>query len=394
MQERRTIPDRRKRASGYGQSDNNTQDPIHHLRNLTNTENVTSLTQTVVTHPEQPLATILLCAYNEAGVLAENLREIDNYLSGATDRYRWEIVIVNDGSSDETGLLAENFAASRPYVRVIHHAVNRGLGQATITGLAASRGDYIVTLDVDLSYDVNHITRLLDELVNKQVQMVLASPYMAGGTISHVPALRKYLSIAANKFLSFFANSRMSTITCMVRAFDGDYIRSMDLRAVGMEIMPEVVYKSMILRARSLEIPAHLDWERQRGVARQSSMRILRHILATVHAGFFFRPFMFLVLPGLFLLVVSVYANVWGLIHLGDAYNQNIAAHGSSTLTQALDLAFSNYPHTYVIGLLTLIISILLIGLAAVLLQSKNYFEDLYHLINSQKHGGGGMFHN
>jgi hypothetical protein len=206
---------------------------------------------------------------------------------------------------------------------------------------------------------------------------------MSGGRISHVPALRKYLSIAANKFLTFFAHGELSTITCMVRAFEGDFIRTMDLRAVGMEIMPEVVYKSMILRARIREIPAHLNWERQRlaGVARQSSMRILRHIVATVLAGFFFRPFMFLVLPGIFFLTISAYANVWGLIHLGEAYGQRMAMQGSSTLTQALGLAFAEYPYTYVIGLLTLVISILLIGLAAILLQSKAYFEDLYHLM-------------
>jgi glycosyltransferase involved in cell wall biosynthesis len=389
MQERRKIQDRRKRETKHGLPEYYTRSHIPALRdNSTYSENVTSLSQTVVTDPDKSIITILLCAYNEAGILTENLQEIDKYLSDAADKYRWEIVIVNDGSSDDTGVIAEEFAASRPYVRVIHHPGNRGLGQATISGIAASSGDYVVTLDVDLSYDVNHITLLLDELVNKRVQMVLASPYMSGGTISHVPALRKYLSIAANKFLAFFAHTRLSTITCMVRAFEGDYIRSMDLRAVGMEIMPEVVYKSMILRARVHEIPAHLDWERQRsaGVARQSSMRILRHILATVHAGFFFRPFMFMVLPGLFVLIISVYANVWGFIHLGDAYGQRIAAHGSSTLTQALDLAFSEYPHTYVIGLLTLVISILLIGLAIVLLQSKIYFEDLYHLNSSQKY--------
>ena len=343
------------------------------------------LTNTGITNPDKSLITILLCAYNEAGILTENLLEIDRYVSNATDRYHWEIVIVNDGSLDETGLLAEDFAASRPYVHVIHHLRNRGLGQAMITGFAASRGDYVVTLDVDLSYDVTHITRLLEALVNKQVQMVLASPYMANGKISHVPALRKYLSIIANKFLTFLSKTDLSTITCMVRAFEGDFIRRMDLRAVGMEIMPEVVYKSLILRANIQEIPAHLNWRLQRsaGTARKSSMRLLRHVLATLHAGYFFRPYLFLVLPGILSLAISVYADVWGLIHLSEAYDQHILAYGSSTLTEALKLAFSDFPHTYVIGLLTLVIAILLIGLAAILVQSKNYFENLYHAMFS-----------
>ena len=343
------------------------------------------MSQSTVPTVEAPLVTVLLCAYNEAAILANNLEEIDRYLSGLTDRFRWEIIIVNDGSGDETGCIAEKFAETRPHVRIIHHARNRGLGQATRTGIAASRGKYVVTLDVDLSYDVGHIPRMLDELITNQLQLVLASPYMDGGGISRVPTLRKFLSIAANKFLTFFAHGKLSTITCMVRAFDGDFIRSMDLRAVGMEVMPEVVYKAMILRARIQEVPAHLDWGRQHsvGTSRQSSMRILRHMLATIVAGFFFRPFLFLVMPGILFLIVSLYANVWGLIHLGEAYAHLSASHGASTLTQALGVAFVDYPYTYVIGLLTLVISILLIGVAAVLQQNKTYFEELYHLTAS-----------
>ena len=112
MQERRKILDRRKRESKHGQPANNTQSHI----------------PAVVTGPEKSLITILLCAYNEAGILAENLQEIDNYLSDATDKYRWEIVIVNDGSTDDTGIIAEDFAASRPYVHVIHHSREPGSG--------------------------------------------------------------------------------------------------------------------------------------------------------------------------------------------------------------------------------------------------------------------------
>ncbi len=53
---------------------------------------------------------------------------------------------------------------------------------------------------------------------------------------------------------------------------------------MGMDVMPETVYKAMILRAKIDQIPAHLDWglQQQVGTERKSSMRILRHILATI----------------------------------------------------------------------------------------------------------------
>ena len=132
-----------------------------------------------------------------------------------------------------------------------------------------------------------------------KAKIVLASPYMKGGTIGNVPGIRRFLSIAANRFLSIFAQGHLSTLTCMVRAYDGPYIRALNLRSTGMDVMPETVYKSMILRARIEQIPAYLDWgPQEKGkTKRTSSMRVLRQIFTTLLSGFIFRPFAFFIFP-------------------------------------------------------------------------------------------------
>jgi len=96
------------------------------------------------------------------------------------NRFRWELIFVNDGSTDGTGDLAESFAASRSNVLVLHHFTNFRLGQALRYAFSNCRGDYVVTLDVDLSYSPEHVERLLEKIVATRAKIVIASPYMSG----------------------------------------------------------------------------------------------------------------------------------------------------------------------------------------------------------------------
>ena len=93
----------------------------------------------------RPLVTIVLPAFNEAGVLEEHAGLILEHLATLERRYRFEVLIVNDGSRDQTGALADALAARHPTVRALHHPVTRGLGKALQTGFEHSRGDYVVT---------------------------------------------------------------------------------------------------------------------------------------------------------------------------------------------------------------------------------------------------------
>jgi glycosyltransferase involved in cell wall biosynthesis len=341
-----------------------------------------------LSQPDLPLITVVLPAFNEAAILEQNVEILFTYLDSLDHRYRWEVLLVNDGSSDETGEIAERLAQRHESLRVIHHGANFGLGQAFKTAFRTSRGDYVISLDIDLSYSPDHIERLLNKIETTPAKIVLASPYMKGGEISNVPALRRVLSIYANRFLSFFAQGHLSTLTCMVRAYDGKFIRTLDLRSTGMDVMPETVYKGMILRAKIEQIPAHLDWgiQREAGSERKSSMRILSHILATILSGFIFRPFMFFVLPGLLLLGVSLYVNIWMVVHIAEAYSTLVSDFGSiEKLSVAVAQAYESYPHTFIVGLLSLMVAIQLISLGVISLQSKTYFEEIFHLGSSLK---------
>jgi glycosyltransferase involved in cell wall biosynthesis len=332
----------------------------------------------------RPLVTIVLPAFNEGLILESSLAEIERYLDGMADRYRFEVLVVNDGSVDDTGAIAKRFAAGRSAFRVLDHIVNFGLGQAFKTGFAESNGDYVITLDVDLSYSVEHIGRLLDTITATRAHMVIASPYMRGGSLVNVPWLRRVLSVWANRFLRWVSHVNITTFTCMTRAYDGTFIRALNIRAPDMSVMPEIIYKAMVLRAQIVEIPATLDWTKQRQTGRKSSTRILSHIFGTILSSFVLRPFVYLVFPGLVLAVFSAYVNFWMVVHVVEAMLEAAQSpSGPIPPSVAVAVAYRESPHTFIVGLLSLMLAVQLVGLGALALQSKRYFEELFYFQSS-----------
>lgn len=341
--------------------------------------------------PMKRLISIVAPAYNESSILQANLGLLCDYLATLEAQYEWEIVVVNDGSRDDTGYLAERFAEGHSNVRVIHHRINQGLGQALRTAFEAARGEYIVVVDLDLSYSPEHIARLLDRIEETGAAMVVASPYMPGGSIANVPWLRKVLSVWANRFLSFASKRSLATLTGMVRVYDAEFIRMLNLRSRGMDINPEIIHKALMLMSQIEEIPGHLHWRNplpstpaiartKKAKKRSSSMKILRHTYDVVFSGFLFRPVVFFLIPSLLMFVLSAYSNFWVIFRCIEEYQALAASTRFPDPTAAVANAFEAAPHTFFIGGMTLMLGIQLFSLAILSAQSKSYFEELFYL--------------
>jgi glycosyltransferase involved in cell wall biosynthesis len=331
----------------------------------------------------RPLVSLVLPAFNEAAIVESSLQKLCTYMAGLESEYRWEIVLVNDGSSDATGPLAQQFARNHPQVTVLHHPTNFGMGQALISGFKFCRSDYVITLDLDLSFSPDHIPAMLKAIRETRARIVVASPFAKGGRISHVPWSRKLMSVWANRFLARAANAGFSSLTGVGRAYDGKFLRSLNLRSTGMDINPEILFKAIMLRARIVEIPAHLDWQEQLAVgpARKSKMRVMRHIFSVLLSGFLFRPAHFFLLPGLALMVFALYVNVWMFIHWWDAFVKlTDYTWFLDRASVAVGTAFRAFPHTFVVGGISLLASLQLICFGVLSLQQKKYFEELFHL--------------
>jgi glycosyltransferase involved in cell wall biosynthesis len=336
---------------------------------------------------------LVIPAYNEAAILEENLDRIYQYILQRGENLDWEMIIVNDGSRDQTHQIATDFARQKNNIIIVNHPKNKGLGQALKSGFTHANGDYIITLDVDLSYAPYHIEILLKKIFETRAKVVVASPYMKGGKVSNVPLFRKILSIWANRFLSLTAKKTLSTFTGMVRAYDARFLRGLNLKSMGMDINPEIIHKAQLLGARIDEVPAHLHWSDERlenlqkrsqtRQSRQSSMKIFRHTWAILFYGFIFRPVMFFIVPSLILFLISMYANMWALIHCWTFYQTLSQAAPFPDPTIALAKAFQQSPHTFLIGGMTLMLSIQLFSLGILAVQSKSYFEEIFYLASA-----------
>ena len=305
----------------------------------------------------RPFVSIVVPAYNEALILMQSLTVLYDYLVALSDEYEWEIVVVNDGSQDETGDIANAFAKTRPEVRVLHHAVNFRLGQALRYAFNTCRGDYVVTIDCDLSYAPEHIGRLLQSLRDDHAKIAVASPYMKGGHTTGIPLSRRVLSRGANRFLSAASGGHLSTLTGMVRAYDRPFLSSLSLRAMGTDINTEIIYKARMLHARIVEVPAHLDWSfaSTGGARRRVDGRLPGATVSSLFTAFLFRPFLCFVLPGLVLLAVA--AGCLGYALVEDATTS-----------------------TWVVGSGAAVAAVVLVALGVLAAQAKRYFEELYHL--------------
>lgn len=102
--------------------------------------------------PARPLFSLIIPAYNEGRRLGGSLHVLADYLGGVG--YPYEILIVDDGSTDDTPAVIAEVAASNPAVRAIVHRPNRGKGHAVRAGMLAARGDYLMFTDADLSIPI------------------------------------------------------------------------------------------------------------------------------------------------------------------------------------------------------------------------------------------------
>jgi glycosyltransferase involved in cell wall biosynthesis len=209
-----------------------------------------------------PLVTLGLPVYQESADITRTLQTLAEHVR-LLDGFRWEMVVVDDGSRDGTPDVVERWVAASDLplpVRLVRHARNQGLGAALQTVFSEARGDAVITLDADLSYDVEHIGRLLAAWRSEGAAVVTTSPYMRDGRLVEVPRLLALRSRMANRYLAGMSGKPVHTFTAMVRLYDGDFARSLpDLRR-GPAANVQVLHLALRRGLHVTEIPATLDW--------------------------------------------------------------------------------------------------------------------------------------
>ena len=143
---------------------------------------------------------IIFPAYNEAERIAPTLRSFNNYLSAKKVTY--EILVVDDGSTDNTVNLVRSLQTEIPNLQVIAQAQNQGKGAAVRTGMLQAKGKILLFSDADGSTPVEEINKLLSDLQAGTADIAIGSRYLAGAEIDKAqPKFRVVWSRFANQIV-------------------------------------------------------------------------------------------------------------------------------------------------------------------------------------------------
>ena len=190
---------------------------------------------------------ILMPVFNEENRLGEALKQC----LSRDYPCDWEMVVVNDGSSDQTPQILDGWVDER--LRVIHHQRNQGKGAAIQTAVAAATGDYMVILDADLEYDPADIPRLLQPVLAGRATVVYGNRTFGGH------AAYSFWYVMGNKGVTLAANilfnSYIGDLETCLKLMPLELYRSLDIRSRGFGMEAEVTGKLLRRRIRPYEIP-------------------------------------------------------------------------------------------------------------------------------------------
>jgi glycosyltransferase involved in cell wall biosynthesis len=197
-----------------------------------------------------PLVSVCIPAYDEAATIEQVLRSV------AALPLRMEIIVVDDGSRDETVQIVERLAGELEGVQLVRQPANTGKGAAVRAGIAASTGDIVLIQDADLEYNPADIPTLLGPLIQGHADAVYGTR-LRGGQPQRAHLFWHY---AGNRFLSLMTNvlfnTTISDMEVGYKAFRGELIRGLHLVSDDFRFEPEVTAK--ILRTpgiRLYEVP-------------------------------------------------------------------------------------------------------------------------------------------
>jgi dolichol-phosphate mannosyltransferase len=198
-------------------------------------------------------AVIIVPTYNEA----ENLEPLCAAIFAQTDRC--DILVVDDGSPDGTGAIADRLAQSDPRITVLHRPGKGGLGKAYLAGfdLALSRGyRFLLEMDADFSHDPAYLPQLLKAAEN--ADLVLGSRYVRGGGTQNWGLARRLISLGGSLYARTILGVGIRDLTGGFKCFRRETLLALDLATVqaeGYAFQIELTYRALSLGLRVVEIP-------------------------------------------------------------------------------------------------------------------------------------------
>lgn len=219
------------------------------------------------TSPKPSISAFLPCL-NEAGNIADTVGRLARVLADIADHY--EIIVVDDGSTDDTDKIVQQLSSENPNVRLVSHPYNLGYGRAVASGIATARYDWVFFSDGDGQFDFNDLYRFIPYTPDY--------PLIVGYRRRRQEGFRRTLtSKVYNGVVRLLFGLRMHDIDCSFKLMRRDMFERIKVESIQFFVDTEIMTKAHNLGYLMKELPVrHLP--RRMG---KSTIR-LRHILSTI----------------------------------------------------------------------------------------------------------------
>ena len=148
--------------------------------------------------PGELVLSIVAPTFNESKNVLALIESLEACLAGCA----WEVIFVDDNSPDRTAALVREFARERPHVRCLQRFGRRGLSSAVIEGICSSSAPYVAVIDADMQHDETLLLRMLRQITEGGLDLVVGSRYVSGGGFGDLSASRRVMSQFATRLSS------------------------------------------------------------------------------------------------------------------------------------------------------------------------------------------------
>jgi glycosyltransferase involved in cell wall biosynthesis len=171
---------------------------------------------------------------------------------------QFEFIFVDDGSRDDTVEQVKALIRNRPDIKLLVHQKNSGMGTAIKTGLASSRGEFIITMDADLTFRPVDVEKLINKNRETNADCIAGSPYLEKGLMEEVTPFRLLLSKSVNFLYRLLLGSRISCVSPIFRLYRRSVLTEMNISSRNFEINAEIISKLLISGKTVVEVPVPL----------------------------------------------------------------------------------------------------------------------------------------
>jgi len=217
---------------------------------------------------------LILPTYNEAENLAAMISAAGAVLAQASPA-GFRILVVDDGSPDGTGDIADRLAGEHEWVRVVHRTEKNGIGPAYLAGFrhALDRGAaFVFEMDCDFSHDPSDLARLLVAVRDGGADLALGSRYVPGGGVTDWGLLRRFISEGGSTYARIVLGLHVRDLTGGFKCFRRDVLERIhfdSVRSQGYAFQVELTYRAVRAGFRVVEVPIVFR-DREHGTSKMS----------------------------------------------------------------------------------------------------------------------------